>query len=145
MMLLLLSSFIKAENLNIFGFYPSSNKSLFSEQDKFMLDLALFVEILHAIEGLEISGRELGRTLYQQKRYIHLGLSKTWNSKHLEFLAIDMEFMLDGKLITSSNSDLMKSIGYLWESLDDANEAGMFWKWKDNGHFQRNKYKGFWE
>jgi len=126
------------------SFIPNAgnNPSLFTEQNKFARDLALFIQIIQSIDGMEISIREVKRTMYQQKRYVLLGLSKTYNSKHLEGLAFDAEFRYNGVIITHTNHPMMRTIANIWESLDTANEAGYFWKFKDNGHFQRNKFKG---
>ena len=141
-LILLLITTLRAD-ISVFGaVYPSARNNLFLEQDKFMKDLSIFIQIVSSIDGLKVSGRELGRTVYQQKRYVLLGLSKTYNSKHLQFLAIDMEFLYHDKVITHTDSNIMRAIADIWESLDEANESGYFWKFKDSGHFQRNKYEG---
>ena len=119
--------------------YPNSGKSLFTQQDKFLVSLSEFVLILKQIEDLDISGRELRRTVYQQKKYLKDGLSQTMNSKHLESLAIDLEFRYKGIIITNREHYLMHAIADLWECLDKKNESGYFWFFRDNGHFQRNR------
>jgi len=82
--------------------------------------------------GYEVRTGEVFRTVEQQKWYIAMGRSKTMNSMHLKKCAVDLHFTKDGKLIYPCE------LGKYWESLNDQNKAGMFWrKFKDKPHFQR--------
>ena len=63
--------------------------------------------------------------------------SKTLKSKHLQRLAVDLNFFIKGK-ITYEKEDL-QFIGDYWESLDERNEwGGNFNGWSDSPHFQYN-------
>lgn len=75
---------------------------------------------------------EVERTAEQQAIYIKTGRSKTMNSNHLVKCAADLHFTKDGALCYPD------AIGKYWESLDEKNSAGMFWKsFKDAPHFER--------
>ncbi len=64
-------------------------------------------------------------------------VSWTMNSKHLDRLAVDFNFFIDDKL--TYVDEKLDLLGTYWESLDEKNEWGGFWKKKDSPHFQRNK------
>jgi len=103
--------------------------------------------------GIELTFGEGYRTIDQQSLYYHgksikeddgtLQLidskkrTKTMRSKHLERLAVDFNFFINGKL-TYKLEDV-RILGEYWESLDERNESGMFWNFYDAPHFQRNK------
>ena len=82
-----------------------------------------------------------GNSVYSTGRALKLIKTKkvswTMNSKHLERLAVDFNFFVDGKLTYSDEK--LDLLGTYWESLNDLNEWGGFWKKKDAPHFQRNK------
>ena len=105
------------------------------EQWLFLQDVAKLIEYAKSI-NIKLTGGELYRTKYQQEKYVADGKSKTMHSKHLERLAIDFNFFVDGELTYEVAK--IKKLGEFWESLNEKNEAGMFWKWKDVPHFQRN-------
>jgi len=92
--------------------------------------------LLAKVNDFKLTGGELYRTKYQQEKYVAEGKSKTMKSKHLERLAIDFNFFVDGKL--TYNVEDVHILGEYWEVLNNKNEAGMFWEWKDVPHFQRN-------
>ena len=99
----------------------------------FLQDVARLIQKIKEL-GYVATGGELYRTEYQQKEYIRLGLSQTMQSKHLDKMAIDLNFIQDGKIIGCP-----KAIGDYWVSLSKKNEWGGNWKtFKDSGHFQRN-------
>ncbi|MCL6269329.1 M15 family metallopeptidase [Sansalvadorimonas sp. 2012CJ34-2] len=88
-----------------------------------------------------VTGGELYRTVEQQKLYVRQGRSKTMNSRHLQRLAIDLNFFIpdqEGKVrLTYEKSDL-QAIGDYWESLHSDNKWGGNWKkFKDTPHFER--------
>lgn len=106
--------------------------SLVAEQAAFMLDVSKLIQFAFG-RGYMVTGGELYRTTEQQQIYVKTGRSQTMNSKHLERLAIDLNFFKDGKLVYA-----VEEIGRYWESLNPKNSAGMFWKsFKDAPHFER--------
>jgi len=106
-----------------------------TKQWLFLQDVAKLINYAKELD-IKLTGGELYRTKYQQKKYLKDGKSKTMNSKHLSRLAIDFNFFKDDNL--TYKLDDVAELGLFWESLSDKNEAGMFWKWKDLPHFQRN-------
>jgi hypothetical protein len=110
--------------------------SLVNEQHEFMLDFAKLISYCANTPNLKVSGGELHRTAEQQQIYVKTGRSKTMNSKHLQRLAIDLNFFIDGKLCYDIPK--LEHIGKYWESLSPKNSAGMFWRsFKDVPHFER--------
>jgi len=103
-----------------------------TEQWLFLQDVSKLIEYIKS-HDLVCTGGELWRTAEQQKIYVDKGLSKTINSKHLERLAIDLNFIDHGKIIDCPNN-----VGDYWESLSVKNEWGGRWHFRDLGHFQRN-------
>ena len=104
-----------------------------TEQWQFLQDVTKLIEYIRDSDLLATGG-ELYRTVEQQAIYVKQRLSKTMNSKHLERLAIDLNFVKDGKIIVCPSH-----VGKYWESLNVKNEWGGSWKsFKDSGHFQRN-------
>lgn len=109
--------------------------SLVNEQSAFLQDVAKLIQYAHN-EGIVCTGGELFRTPEQQQIYVKTGRSKTFNSKHLTRLAIDLNFFIDGILCYDVNK--LSKVGKYWESLSPKNSAGMFWKsFKDLPHFER--------
>jgi hypothetical protein len=106
-----------------------------TEQWLFLQDVAKLIEYIKS-QDLVCTGGDLYRTVEQQTIYVKKGLSKTMQSKHLERLAIDLNFFsANGKLILCPDD-----VGAFWESLNTKNEWGGSWKtFKDSGHFQRNE------
>lgn len=103
-----------------------------AEQAAFLLDVCKLIQ-WSTEQGYTVTGGELARTVEQQKIYVDTGRSQTMKSKHLDRLAIDLNFFKDGKL-TYDTADA----GRFWESLSPKNSAGMFWKsFKDAPHFER--------
>ena len=109
--------------------------SMVSEQFSFLKDVAKLIEYADSI-GMVLTGGELFRTKEQQEIYVKTGKSMTYNSKHLQRLAIDLNCFKDGKLLTTEE---IKPLGDFWESLDPKNRwGGNFTKLKDGVHFERN-------
>jgi hypothetical protein len=92
--------------------------------------------ILWAYEnGYELTGGELFRTKEQQSVYVKEGKSHTYQSKHLERLAIDVNLFLDGKYQTSTEE--YQALGKYWKSLHPLNRwGGDFRNLKDGNHFE---------
>lgn len=109
--------------------------SLVKEQAAFLLDVGKLVQFA-TDKGFEVTGGELFRTVEQQEIYIRAGKSKTMNSNHLKRLAIDLNFIKEGKL-NYVMADL-KPIGTFWESLNPKNKwGGNFNGFLDMPHFER--------
>lgn len=107
--------------------------SMVEEQAAFLMDVAKLIQYATLECHLQVTGGELYRTAEQQQIYVKTGRSKTMKSKHLERLAIDLNFFKDGKLTYD-----VPAVGKYWESLSPKNSAGMFWKsFKDAPHFER--------
>lgn len=105
------------------------------EQHEFLQDAANLITFA-ANQGYFVTAGEMFRTAEQQKIYVQTGRSQTMNSKHMQRLAIDLNFIKDGKLVY--DVELLRPIGEYWQSLDPKNSAGMFWKsFKDVPHFER--------
>ena len=66
------------------------------------------------ITGVTVTLGEVYRTAYQQRYYITRKKSKTFESKHLQRLAIDLNLFIDGKYI--ANPKKYRVLGELWES-----------------------------
>jgi len=63
----------------------------------------------------------------------------TKTSKHLKRLAIDLNFFItndNNEYDLTYNVDLIQCIGEYWESLNENNVWGGFWKNPDPNHFQ---------
>ena len=103
----------------------------------FLQDVAKLIIYAESI-NIKLTGGELFRSIEQQAIYFNSipPKTKTMKSKHLERLAIDFNFFIDDRLTWQLED--VRALGVYWESLSDKNEAGMFWKWKDLPHFQRN-------
>ena len=101
-----------------------------------MLDISRLIRWC-AEQGYVVTGGELWRTVEQQKIYVQTGRSKTMNSKHLDRLAIDLNFFICEKILTTVEE--IAPIGKYWESLDAKNRwGGNFSTFKDAPHFERN-------
>lgn len=103
-----------------------------AEQAAFLLDVCKMIQWATE-QGYVVTGGELSRPVEMQQIYVKTGRSKTMKSRHLDRLAIDLNFFKDGKLTYDT-----AGIGRYWESLSPKNSAGMFWKsFKDAPHFER--------
>jgi hypothetical protein len=113
--------------------------NLNAEQNAFLGDVAKLIEFIdNKDDGVLITGGELYRTADQQRIYYNAGLTNTMhNSKHLKRLAIDLNFIVNGKLI--SEKAILKPYGDYWESLNPKNRwGGNFKNLDDTDHFERN-------
>jgi len=105
------------------------------EQFAFLQDLCKLVTWC-AERGYIVTGGELWRTVEQQKIYVQTGRSKTMNSKHLDRLAIDLNFFRGDTMLTTTSD--IAPFGKYWESLDPKNRwGGNFSTFKDAPHFER--------
>ena len=108
--------------------------ALVDEQAAFLLDVGKLVQFATG-RGLTVTGGELFRTPEQQAIYVKTGKSKTMNSNHCRRLAIDLNFILRGKLIYDRS--ILQPIGDYWESLHPSNRWGGNWQFVDMPHFER--------
>ena len=85
--------------------------------------------------GIGLTFGHAWRDKETQQRLVDKGLSKTMNSKHLDRLAVDFNFFIDGDL-TYKKKDIQE-LGDYWESLHADNSWGGNWKtFLDTPHFQ---------
>jgi len=109
---------------------------LVTHQAKFLLDACKLIQFATE-QGFEVTGGELFRTPEQQAIYVKTGRSKTLASNHLRRLAIDLNFIKEGKLCYDRLA--LTHVGLFWESLDPLNRwGGNFKNFKDMPHFERN-------
>ena len=110
--------------------------SLVQQQAEFLLNVCELVKFATAA-GFQVTGGELFRTAEQQNIYVQTGRSKTLNSNHLRRLAVDLNFIKDGKLCY--DKELLSPIGIFWQGLHPQNRWGGFFKsLVDMPHFERN-------
>ena len=105
------------------------------EQHEFLKDVAKLIYFADQ-QGVILTGGELYRTKEQQQIYIDTKKSTTMHSKHLERLAIDFNFFIDGAL-TYAKKDI-QVLGDYWEAISDKNRWGGNWEnFVDCPHFER--------
>ena len=75
-----------------------------AEQAAFLLDVCKLVQFATE-RGFTVTGGELYRTAEQQQIYVKTGRSKTMNSRHLERLAVDLNFFKGGQLRFQERAD----------------------------------------
>jgi len=104
-------------------------------QHEFLQDVALLIQQAERL-GIVVTGGELYRTAEQQAIYLKTGKSKTANSKHLERLAIDLNFFIGGELTYDKKK--IQPLGDYWEGLSSYNRwGGNFKSILDVPHFER--------
>lgn len=107
------------------------------KQWEFLKDISMLIRKAEDM-GIVLTAGEAYRTAYQQEHYVKTGRSKTMHSRHLNRLAMDFNFFIDGKLTYDSNHPLINELGNYWESLGDTNKWGGNWtSFKDTPHFQK--------
>ena len=115
--------------------------ALVTEQHLFLLDVAKLIAEADKLNFV-VTGGELYRTAEQQAIHVKAGRSKTMNSKHLQRLAIDLNFFTkgaDGVVQLTYDIAVLKPLGDFWESLSPGkNSWGGNWNsFKDVPHFER--------
>jgi len=108
---------------------------LTEHQHQFLLDIMKLWQFARE-QGFTFTGGELYRTKEQQKIYYDAGKSKTMLSKHMNRLALDLNFFKAGQLLTKKES--LQALGDYWESLSSLNRWGGNWSFVDTPHFERN-------
>ena len=114
--------------------------SLVSRQIQFQQNVTKLFEYIQTQTDFKITLGEAYRTIDQQRIYIKQGRSKTMRSKHLQRLAIDLNFFYidqNNKYQLTYDKQKLQHIGDFWESLAPQNQWGGNWKsFKDVPHFQ---------
>lgn len=109
---------------------------LVPEQAAFLLDVCKLIQCA-TTWGFTVTGGELWRTQEQQEIYVKNGKSKTMNSKHLDRLAIDLNFF-DVNGVPINDKATLQPVGEYWELLNVKNSWGGSWTtFKDTPHFER--------
>lgn len=109
--------------------------ALVTEQWNFLQDVAKLIAKAEIL-GIVLTGGELYRTKEQQAIYLKEGKSKTANSQHMNRLAIDLNFFINGQLCYDKKK--IQPLGDYWESLSPANRwGGNFKSILDVPHFER--------
>lgn len=113
-------------------------------QAAFSQDVGKLLAWCH-LQGYYVTLGEAWRTPFQQAEYMRTGRSKTLKSRHLDRMAIDLNFFSveTGKMLTTTAE--IAPIGKYWESLSPKNRwGGNFDKdwgkednFKDAPHFER--------
>lgn len=90
-------------------------------QATFLLNVGKLV--LFATEkGFQVTAGEMWRPPEMQKIYVQTGRSKTMKSKHLDRLAVDLNFFINDAYII--DIDTLAVLGKYWESLHPKNRWG---------------------
>jgi len=116
--------------------------SLVDEQAAFLLDITKLIIKANEL-GFLVTGKELQRSIAEQKQFVKEKRSKTLKSNHLNCTALDLYFFIkvDGKNKLTYDIPLLKPLGDFWESLNPKNRWGGNWRnFKDIPHFERNLY-----
>ena len=110
--------------------------NLSDEQAAFLLDACKLIEYATQ-RGWTVTGGELFRTQAQQEIYFKEGKTKTMQSNHMRRLAIDLNFLREGKPVWDKAT--LQELGSFWESLHPKNRwGGNFKSLPDVPHFERN-------
>jgi len=98
--------------------------SMIAKQHQFLLDACKLIQKATEM-GYTVTAGEMWRPVEMQQLYVKTGRSKTMASKHLERLAIDLNFFKDGKL---QGREGIKPLGDWWESLSPGHRWGGSWR-----------------
>lgn len=111
------------------------------QQASFLLDVGKLIQRATDM-GFIVTGGELWRSPEQQQIYVRTGRSKTMQSRHLERMAVDLNFFtIDGNTLVYDAS-VLAPIGLFWESLHPLNSwGGNGTSIKDVPHFSRGTLK----
>ena len=106
---------------------------LSEKQQVFVRNVACLIQYAETLE-IGLTFGHAWRSLEEQKRLKAEGKSQTLNSKHLDRLAVDFNFFINGKLTYDKHK--LQALGNYWESLHDDNNWGGNWKFLDTPHFE---------
>jgi hypothetical protein len=95
---------------------------LSEKQQIFTYNIACLIHHAFDVHNIKLTFGHAWRSLEEQKRLKAEGKSQTLNSRHLDRLAVDFNFFVDGKL--TYDFDKIKPLGDYWESLHDKNRWG---------------------
>lgn len=98
---------------------------LSEKQRIFTYNIACLIHFAYDQQGIELTFGEAYRTKEQQKIYVEQGKSQTMNSNHLNRLAVDFNFFVNGRL--TYDWEVVKPLGDYWESLHPKNRWGGDW------------------
>jgi len=112
-----------------------------TQQNAFLMDVVKLLTEAWRL-GFVVSGGELFRTIEQQRLYVEQGRSKTMASRHLERMAIDLNFFVpdeNGKPELTYQREKLQGLGDFWESLAPGKNVwgGNWATFKDTPHFER--------
>ena len=108
--------------------------SLSSRQMTFSVNIAELIFKANEL-GIGLTFGHAWRDKETQRRLVDMGLSKTMRSKHLDRLAVDFNFFIDGKLTYDKHK--LQELGDYWESLHKDNRwGGNFKSFLDTPHFE---------
>lgn len=106
----------------------SEKQAIFSKNISYLIQYANKI-------GIDLTFGHAWRSPEEQKRLINEGKSQTMNSRHLQRLAIDFNFFIDGNL-TYKKEDVQR-LGDYWEGLHPDNRWGGNWTtFVDTPHFE---------
>ena len=114
--------------------------SLVKAQAEFLINVTQLLAKAYDLQFVVTAG-EMHRTVDQQKLYVEQGRSKTMNSRHLNRLAVDLNFFKqeNNSLSLTYDKNDLQPLGDYWESLHPQNRWGGNWKtFKDTPHFERS-------
>ena len=103
---------------------------LSEKQQIFSKNVAILIAYADLI-GIGLTFGHAYRDKETQRRLVEKGLSKTMKSKHLNRLAVDFNFFIDGKL--TYDFEDVKELGKFWLTLHPLNRWG--------GDFNKNGIK----
>ena len=104
--------------------------TLSEKQRIFTQNIGCLIEYAYSI-GIEMTFGHAWRSLEEQKRLKAEGKSQTLKSLHLDRLAVDFNFFINGNL--TYDFDKIKPLGEYWISLHENNRWG--------GDFNKNRKK----
>lgn len=108
----------------------SSHQRLFTKHISMLIDFAY-------VRGIELTFGEAYRTQYQQDEYLRTNKTKVKHSNHMDRLAVDFNFFINGRL--TYDKDKLVLLGAYWESLDKLNRwGGNYVSFTDTPHFERH-------
>ncbi len=97
---------------------------LSQRQRIFTRNIGILIEYAYSID-IELTFGHAWRSLEEQKRLKAQGKSKTLKSKHLDRLAVDFNFFINGKLTYDYHK--IKPLGDFWVELNEDNRWGGDW------------------
>jgi len=114
--------------------------TLSGQQQEFSKYVGQLLAWIYTHPGWGVTLGEAFRTQHQQEEYFLTGKSKTMNSTHLQRLAIDLNFFVDGVYKTDTKD--YKELGEYWKNLSPKCKwGGDFKTLKDGNHFEYGKQK----